>query len=140
MTRIRKGLSLSACCALRDFCLAAGFGRMLFLARAMATEARGFLAFTSSQGFEQIVIGQSANFLRPLAKVLECGARKDSAALLQAIERGEGNSVSAIELVKEIKELGFVLVVRAVALFCLGLRRRFGAYSVIRSHRCLSIR
>ena len=71
------------------------------------------MSFAAGQSFEQVVIGQSANFLRALAEALERWAGKDSAALLQAVERGEGNAVSAIEVVKGFKEFGFELMVGA---------------------------
>lgn len=138
-------------------CLAAGFWRMLLLLRTVSAEASCFLAFAAGQGLKQVVIGQGTKFLRPLAEVVERRAGKDSAALLQAVERGEGNTVSAIELLEEIKELSFELAVRAAALCVLGLRLRgprharfsrvgaglrrgFGTYRFIRSHRCLSCR
>jgi hypothetical protein len=120
--------------------LTAGFWKMLFLLRSMAAQARGFLSFAAGQGLKQIVIGQSAKLLRSLAKVEERWAGKDSGFLFQAIERGEGKAVSAIELVEGVKYLGFELVVRAAALCCglgLKLRRGIGAYNFVNSHRCL---
>ena len=73
----------------------------------------------------------------------------------KAVERGQGDAVSAIEMAKGFKDLGFELVVRAAlelglrvgapgepgfGLLGSGLRLWNGACSFTNSHRCLLVR
>jgi len=59
--------------------------------------------------------------------VAEAPGREDRRTKLavfvfQAFERGEGNAVSAVDVVKGFKEFGFALMIGVTAVWALGLR------------------
>ena len=119
---------------------------MPFLLTEKAAKAFGLVVFPSGKEAEQITVRDGAKGLRAVAVIAEAAGGEDRRPVLtvfgfKAFERGEGDAVSAVEVVKSFKEFGFALMVRTAARgFGLRLRRRIGAYSFVGSHRCLSIR
>lgn len=100
------------------------------------SETRGELVFASGKEAQEVAVGNGAEGFGTVAVVAEAAGREDQRPSLavfgfKAVERGEGNAVSAIEVVKGFKEFGFALMVvllmvvlltgRAVAALALGL-------------------
>jgi hypothetical protein len=113
-------------------------------------EAGCVLVFVSSEEAKEVAVGEGAKGLGAVAVVLKETCREGSGRAhaifdFKAVERGQGNAVSAIEVAEGFKEVGFELVVSAAALGfgarVLGswLRRRIGAGSFMNSHRCLLV-
>ena len=112
-----------------------------FCGRAAETaKALGFVLFASGEEAEEVSVGEGAERFRAVAVAGEEASGKNAGRLqmvsgLKAVQGGQGNTVSAIEMAERFKELGFQLVVRAGALgFELRLRRWIGAYSFMNSH------
>src|SRR5262249_50138408 len=109
-------------------------GRERFLSRFFLVKSRGVLAFMSGQDLQQVAVSQRLQRLGLPPIVAQAGRRKDRRTGqpgfgLQPLQRGEGNPVSAIELVELVKKLGFKLGAGA-----LQLRRGFGAGNFRNSH------
>jgi hypothetical protein len=107
---------------------------------AEAAKALGFMLFASGEEAKKIAVGDGAERLRAVAVIGEEASGKNARDLqmvfgFKAVQGGQGNAVSAIEMAERFKELGFQLMVRAGALgFGLRLRRWIGAYSFMNSH------
>lgn len=103
-------------------------------------KASGVLVFMSGHQAEKIAIGFSLKRLCLAAVVAQADAGKDTQAAaskmpgarvvfgFKAVERGQGNSESAVQVAEDFKDLGFELVVGALRFWCgfglLGLRLR----------------
>jgi hypothetical protein len=79
-------------------------------------EASGVAVFVSGEKAEQIAVGNGAENLRAIAVIAETAGGEDGRPLLavfgfQALKRGEGDAVSAVEVVESVKELGFALMI-----------------------------
>ena len=108
-----------------------------FRRNAEAAKALGFMLFASGEETEQVVVGLGAESFCTVAVVMQKARRKGTRRVLavfvfKMIERGQGNAVSAVEMAKRLKEVGFQLM------FGLTLRGWIGAYSFMNSHGCLS--
>src|SRR5204862_426732 len=102
-----------------------------------AAKALGLLLFASGKDQKQVMIGQGAEPFGTGAVILQERNRKDARCALaifgfKLVERGQGNTVSAIEMAERFKEIGFKLVVRA---FGRGLPGWIGACNFMNSHR-----
>jgi hypothetical protein len=111
---------------------------------AEAVKAGGFVLFASSKEAQQVTVGYGTEGFCAVAVFAEAAGGKDrwpdlAVFGLKALERGEGNAVSAIEVVKGFKEFSFALMALRLELG-VWLRCRFGAYSFMNSHGCLLIR
>jgi hypothetical protein len=98
--------------------------------------AGGVSVFASGKEAEQLAVGYGAESFGAVAIVAEAASGKDRRANLsvfgfQSVERGEGDAVSAIEVVEGFKEFGFALAVRARVR---ELRKNFRACSFTNSH------
>jgi hypothetical protein len=82
----------------------------------------------SGEEAKQVAVDEGAQSFRAVAEVAQAGGRENH-PLRQAAERGEGDTVSAIELAQVVKEFGFELRLMGVALG-LGLWLRPGDWSV----------
>src|SRR5690348_102738 len=94
---------------------------------------------------EQVAVGGGPKGFSAVTVIVETAGGKERRAfselaaavgfktvfVLEFVESSEGDAVSAVEVGKGVKELGFELRVGAK------LRRRFGAYTFIDSHGCL---
>ena len=78
-------------------------------------KASGFVVFPSGKEAEQITVNNSAKGFCAVAVVAEAADREDRGTELavfgfQAFERGNGDAVSAVEVVQGFKEFGFALM------------------------------
>jgi hypothetical protein len=101
-----------------------------------ASEAECVALFAAGQGRKQLMVGYGAELFCPVSQAAQRWMREDT--LFQPGEVDQGDAVSAVEVVEDVKELGFVLLVRAAVLGV--LHRRIGAFSFMNSHRCLLLR
>jgi hypothetical protein len=90
-------------------------------------KTRGELVFASGKEAKQVAVGNGAEGFRAVAVVAEAAGGKDqrpSLAVfgLKAVERGEGDAVSAIEVVEGFKEFGFALMVVLLMVVLLTVR------------------
>jgi hypothetical protein len=112
--------------------------------RAETVKAVGFVLFASGEEPEQVAVGLGAESFGAVAVVMQKDGSEGAARVLavsdfKAVERGQGNAVSTIEVAERLKEIGFQLMVRVVAvgfgLLGLWLRGWIGAYSFMNSHQ-----
>jgi len=90
------------------------------------------VVFVSGEEAKEVAVGEGAQGFSAVAVVVQTGGREDGLSfVLKAGEGGEGDAVSAVELAKVIKELGFEMRVGAAAR---RLHRGIGAYSFVCSH------
>jgi hypothetical protein len=109
------------------------------------------VVFVCGDQIEQVAVGLGAKGLRAVLVAVKDALGKDARAgnvacgvkavlLFQALERGQGNAVSAVQVAEGFKDLGFKLGIGAPALSSrfsvLGLRLRgsIGAYNFMNSH------
>src|SRR5262245_6944847 len=104
-------------------------------------EAGGVVVFVSGEEAKEVAVGNGAEGFCAVAVIAETAAGEDGRTKLavfgfQTFECGEGNAVSAVEMVEGFKELGFALMVvrLRVAAAALRLHQRIGAYSFVCSH------
>jgi len=106
-------------------------------------EARGVLVFVSGEEAKEVAVDEGTKGLGAVAVVAQAGGGKDGRlreafAVLKAGKRGEGDAVSAVELAKGVKELGFEMGIAGLGVGAaaqrFGLRRGIGAYSFVSSH------
>jgi hypothetical protein len=114
------------------------------LGRAETVKAVGFVLFASGEETEQVAVGLGAESFRAVAVVMQKTGSEGATRMLavsdfKTVERGQGNAVSAIEVAERLKEIGFQLMMRVVALgfglLGLRLRRWIGACSFTNSHQ-----
>jgi len=84
-------------------------------------KAFGFVVFSSGKEAEQIAVRHGAKGFSAVAVVAEAASGEDwwpelTILGFQALERGEGDAVSAVDVVKSFEELGFALMVRELGL------------------------
>jgi len=125
-------------------------------------EAGGVVVFVSGEEAKEVAIGNGAEGFCAVAVVAETAAGEDGRTKLtvfgfQTFECGEGDAVSAVEMVEGFKQLGFALMVvglgvaatalrsgvpgtRGFRVLGLGLRRGMGAGNFVLSHGGLLIR
>jgi hypothetical protein len=89
---------------------------MPFLLTGKPAKAFGFVVFPSGKETEQITVSDGAKSFGTVAVVAETAGGEDQGPELtifgfQAFERGDGDAVSAVDVVKSFKEFGFTLVV-----------------------------
>jgi hypothetical protein len=102
------------------------------------SQTRGDPVFTSGKEAKQVAVGNGAEGFRAVAVVAQAAGGKDQGPSLtifdlKAVERREGNAISAIEMVKGFKEFGFALMALRLELR-VWLRCRFGAGTFGYSH------
>jgi hypothetical protein len=107
---------------------------MPFLLTEKPAKAFGFVVFSSGKEAEQITVSDGAKGFCAIAVVAEAAGGEDWRRELtvfgfQPFERGEGDAVSAVDVVEGFQEFGFALMVRE-----LGLRGWIGACSFTNSH------
>jgi hypothetical protein len=90
----------------------------------------------SGKNAEQVAVDQGTERLSTVAVIAQAGGGKDcwpfqAGLVLELLERGQGKTISTVQLVESLKKLGFELKVRAAAR---RLRRGIGAYSFMNSH------
>jgi hypothetical protein len=107
-------------------------------------EASGVVFFVSGEEAEQVAVGNGAKGFRAVTVVAEAGGGEDGRPNLtvfgfKTLERGEGDAVSAVDVVEGFQEFGFALVVVRLGVTAAArrLRRGIGAYSFMNSHGCL---
>ena len=84
---------------------------------AETAKAFGLLLFASGEEAEQVAVGLGAESFRAVAVVMQKAGREGAPRMLavfdfKAVERGQGNAVSAVEMAERFKEIGFQLMVR----------------------------
>jgi hypothetical protein len=96
--------------------------------------------FARGKDPKEVAVGNGTKGFRAVAIVTEAAGGEDQRPKLavfgfQALERGESDAISAIEVVESFKEFGFALVVRAARLrLGVWLRCGFGAGTFRNSH------
>jgi hypothetical protein len=78
-------------------------------------EPRGDPVFASGKEAQQVAVGNGAEGFRAVAIFAQAAGGEDRRTDLavfdfKAVERGEGDTVSAIEVVEGLKEFGFALM------------------------------
>ena len=86
----------------------------------------GFFTFASGDEEKHVMVGEGAKAFGAVAVVLKEACRKDAASGetvfgCEFVECGEGDAVSAIEVAKSFKELGFNLIVFDLTIWAVGL-------------------
>ena len=109
-----------------------GFGRFFVSALVGSGESGCVVIFMGCKKAQQVAVGNGAKGFRAVAVVAEAAGGEDGGPKLavfgfKTFERGEGDAVSAVEVMESFKEFGFALLVRAAAR---GLRRGIGALTV----------
>jgi hypothetical protein len=79
-------------------------------------KAFGFVVFASGKEAEQITVSDSTKSFRAIAVVAEAADGEDQGPELaifvfQAFKRGDGDAVSAVDVVKSFKEFRFALMI-----------------------------
>jgi hypothetical protein len=96
-------------------------GQVAVCLRSASGKVGGVLVFVFGKDAKQVAVGNGTEGFRAVAVVAQASGGKDQRPKLtvfgfQAFERGEGDAVSAVEVLEGFKEFGFALMVGAAAL------------------------